>query len=111
MVNFVKRSLDVLKRKDSARLLFLMPIDWYSPKGRASQWEAMDAHIHHIYPIRGRVDYLINDVPCSETQKVIKGIPVFKDNGEPDMMSGRKVSDAVFDIRLGKNNAVTTYLE
>lgn len=107
MLDFIDRSLDCLKRRDSSRLLFLMPIDWYSAQKRAKKWESLDAHIHCIYAVKGRVDYLINGKPCSETQKVKNGMLVYRKNGEPEMMSGRQVSDAVFDIRLGSGSLVT----
>jgi hypothetical protein len=96
----------------TARLLFLMPLDWNCAQSRAKVWNELDAHIHHVYRIPKRVDYLINGVPCSKTPKKL-------DNGKdminalsrkPKMMSGRQCYDAVFDIRLGKENPSTTFL-
>jgi hypothetical protein len=96
----------------TARLLFLMPLDWNCAQSRAKVWDGLDAHIHHVYRIPKRVDYLINGVPCSKTPKKL-------DNGKdminalsrkPKMMSGRQCYDAVFDIRLGKENPSTTFL-
>ena len=96
----------------TARLLFLMPLDWNCAQSRAKVWDKLDAHIHHVYRIPKRVDYLINGVPCSKTPKKL-------DNGKdminalsrkPKMMSGRQCYDAVFDIRLGKENPSTTFL-
>jgi hypothetical protein len=93
-----------------ARLLFLMPLAWNCPIKRSEQWEELNAHIHYVHRIRGRVDYLENGVPCKKLQQFKDGKPVFKKNGKPQLRSGRSHDDAVFDIRLGKENAVTTFL-
>jgi hypothetical protein len=125
----ISHSLKLLNPDNpTARLLFLMPLDWNCAQSRAKIWNELDAHIHHVYRIPKRVDYLINGVPCSKTQKVDKdGKPVFKtrkatkiENGKkvtdiiqtdiPEMMSGRQCYDAIFDIRLGKENSSTTFL-
>jgi hypothetical protein len=79
-----------------------MPLDWNCSQGRAKAWESLNAHIHHIYPIADRVDYLKEGIPMSKCQKIINGLPQFK-NGKPVMNSGRQCYDAVFDIRLGKD--------
>lgn len=112
-VEAIAHSLTLLNPNNpTARLLFLMPLDWNCAQSRAKVWNELDAHIHHVYRIPKRVDYLINGVPCSKTPKKL-------DNGKdmvnaltrkPKMMSGRQCYDAVFDIRLSKENASTTYL-
>ena len=111
MMEFVEKSLSLLDPTyPYARLLFLMPLDWNCTKKRSQQFKELDAHIHHIHEIPERIDYLMNGVPCSETQKVVDGVPVFGKGGKPVMMSGRQCVDAVFDIRPGKENAATSFL-
>ena len=112
-VEAIAHSLKLLNPDNpTARLLFLMPLDWNCAQSRAKVWDKLDAHIHHVYRIPKRVDYLINGVPCSKTPKKL-------DNGKdminalsrkPKMMSGRQCYDAVFDIRVGKENPSTTFL-
>jgi hypothetical protein len=112
-IESINYSLEFLNPDNpDARLLFLMPLDWNCAQSRAKVWNELDAHIHHVYRIPKRVDYLINGVPCSKTPKKL-------DNGKdminplsrkPIMMSGRQCYDAVFDIRLGKENPSTTFL-
>ena len=96
----------------TARLLFLMPLDWNCAQSRAKVWNELDAHIHHVYRIPKRVDYLINGVPCSKTPKKLSdGKDMINAlSRKPKMMSGRQCYDAVFDIRLGKENPSTTFL-
>lgn len=108
-IEAVAKSLRLLNSSPNSRLLFLMPLDWNCSQGRARDWESLDAHIHHIYPIADRVDYLKEGIPMSKCQKTIQGIPQFK-NGKPVMNSGRQCYDAVFDIRLGKNHSVSTLI-
>jgi hypothetical protein len=111
MMEFVEKSLSLLDPTyPHARLLFLMPLDWNCTKKRSQQFKELDAHVHHVHQIPERIDYLINGVPCSETQKVIDGVPVFGKGGKPVMMSGRQCVDAVFDIRPGKHNAASSFL-
>ena len=111
MIEFVEKSLSLLDPTyPYARLLFLMPLDWNCTKKRSQQFKELDAHVHHVHQIPERIDYLINGVPCSETQKVIDGVPVFGKGGKPVMMSGRQCVDAVFDIRPGKHNAASSFL-
>lgn len=112
-IEAIAHSLKLLNSDNpTARLLFLMPLDWNCAQSRAKVWDELDAHIHHVYRIPKRVDYLINGVPCSKTPKKL-------DNGKdminaitrkPKMMSGRQCYDAVFDIRAGKENPSTTFL-
>jgi len=90
-VEFIKRSLTLLNPDNpDARLLFLLPLDWNCPKGRAEVWRSLDAHIHHVYRIKGRVAYLDG-----------LGVP----------QKGRQCSDAVFDIRPGKLLSSDSYLD
>lgn len=93
-----------------SRLLFLMPLDWNCAQSRAKEWNKLDAHIHHVYRIAKRVDYLKEGVPMSQCQKIKNGIPQFNGNGEPIFNSGRQCYDAVFDIRPGSQNPSTTFL-
>ena len=93
-----------------ARLLFLMPLDWNCAQSRAKKWGKLDAHIHHVYRIAKRVDYLKEGIPMSQCQKIKDGVPQFDKNGKPIMNSGRQCYDAVFDIRPGKINPSTTFL-
>lgn len=108
-VEAVAKSLQLLNDSPNSRLLFLMPLDWNCSQARSKAWDALDAHIHHIYPIADRVDYLKEGIPMSKQQKFLNGVPQFK-NGKPVMNSGRKCYDAVFDIRLGKNHSVSTLI-
>jgi hypothetical protein len=108
-IEAVAKSLRLLNNSPNSRLLFLMPLDWNCSQGRAKAWEFLDAHIRHIYPIADRVDYLKEGIPMSKCQKIIQGVPQFK-NRKPVMNSGRQCYDAVFDIRLGKQNSASTLI-
>lgn len=108
-VEAVAKSLELLNDGLNSRLLFLMPLDWNCSQGRAKAWESLDAHIHHIYPIADRVDYLKDGIPMSKQQKILNGVPQFK-NGKPVMNSGRQCYDAVFDVRLGKAQSASTLI-
>jgi len=108
-VEAVAKSLELLNDSPNSRLLFLMPLDWNCSQARSKAWDALDAHIRHIYPIADRVDYLKEGIPMSKCQKIIQGVPQFK-NGKPVMNSGRQCYDAVFDIRLGKQNSASTLI-
>jgi hypothetical protein len=110
-LEFIEKGIYLLNRDNpDARLIFLMPLDWNCAKSRAKIWSSFDAHIHHVYRIPQRVDYLMNGKPCSRTQKVKNGEPVFSASGTPIMMSGRQCYDAVFDIRPGKHTPASSYL-
>jgi hypothetical protein len=100
----------VLNDSPNSRLLFLMPLDWNCAQSRAKVWESLDAHIHHIYPVSTRIDYLKNGIPMSKCQKTINGVPQFDKNGKPIRNSGRQCYDAVFDIRLGKAQSASTLI-
>ncbi len=108
-VEAVAKSLELLNDSSNSRLLFLMPLDWNCSQARAKAWESLDAHIHHVYPIVTRVDYLKDGIPMSKQQKIVNGVPLFK-NGKPVMNSGRQCYDAIFDIRLGKQNSALTLI-
>jgi hypothetical protein len=108
-IEAVAKSLRLLNNSPNSRLLFLMPLDWNCSQGRAKDWESLYAHIHHIYPIADRVDYLKEGIPMSKQQKFINGVPQFK-NGKPVMNSGRQCYDAIFDIRLGKDCSASTLI-
>lgn len=108
-VEAVAKSLRLLNGNSNSRLLFLMPLDWNCSQSRAKAWDTLDAHIHHIYPIADRVDYLKEGIPMSKCQKIIQGVPQFK-NGKALMNSGRQCYDAIFDIRLGKQNSASTLI-
>lgn len=87
---FVQSGLRFLNPENpTARLLYLLPIDWMCLKSVAEWWGKTDAHIHHCYAIPGRVAYLKNGVA----------------------ISGRRRNDAVFDIRPGRDGAAISYLE
>ena len=108
-VEAVAKSLELLNDSPSSRLLFLMPLDWNCSQGRSKAWDTLDAHIRHVYPIADRVDYLKEGIPMSKQQKFLNGVPQFK-NGKPVMNSGRQCYDAIFDIRLGKQNSASTLI-
>lgn len=98
----IKRSLVALNDKPESRLLFLLPLSFFSSQKRSKEFNQLDCHISHQYIIPGRIDYLKDGVSMSKCQKEIDGVPQFK-NGKPVMCSGRQVSDAVFEIKKGKN--------
>jgi hypothetical protein len=108
-VEAVAKSLELLNDSPNSRLLFLMPLDWNCSQSRAKAWESLNAHIHHVYPVADRVDYLKDGIPMSKQQKILNGIPQFK-NGKPVMNGGRKCYDAVFDIRLSRNQSASTLI-
>ncbi|MBW4557123.1 MAG: methyltransferase [Trichormus sp. ATA11-4-KO1] len=102
-MEFIERSLSLLNHNNKdARLLFLMPSDIFQAKSRARAFNQLNAHIHHVYPIVGRVNYLINGVPASQTY-VEKG-------GKLVRRSGRQTCDAIWDIRPGKSGGCTTFI-
>jgi hypothetical protein len=106
----ISHSLKLLNPDNpTARLLFLIPLDTFASQGRSEKLKNLDAHIHHTHLIPKRIDYLKDGEPMSKCQKTINGIPQFK-NGKPIKNSGRQCYDAVFDIRLGKENPSTTFL-
>jgi hypothetical protein len=106
----ISHSLKLLNPDNpNSRLLFLIPLDTFASQGRSEKLKSLDAHIHHTHLIPKRIDYLKDGEPMSKCQKTINGIPQFK-NGKPIKNSGRQCYDAVFDIRLGKENPSTTFL-
>ena len=107
----IERSLLLLNSANTeARIIFLMPLDWNCSMARAATWRQLNAHISHVYRIPERIDYLMNGIPCSRTQKVKDGVPVIKPSGKPELMSGRQCYDAVFVIQPGRENPATSYL-
>lgn len=85
-LDILKKSLSLLNI--SGRCLFLLPIAYFQTQERAKQFAGMGAYIHRVYPIVGRVAYLKNGIP----------------------ESGRQCEDAVFDIRLGKDDACMEFI-
>lgn len=76
-MEILERSLNLLKF--DGRCLFLLPSTYFQTQERARCFMRLNAHIHKVYPIVGRVAYLKNGVP----------------------ESGRQCEDSIFDIRLG----------
>ena len=109
-MEFIEKGLSVLRDAPNSRLLYLLPVDYLLTQKRAKQFQEMDAHVSAIYAIPGRVDYLKDGVPMSQTQQVKNGILQFK-GSRPLMMPGRQCSDAVFEIRNGQGNNFFNYLE
>lgn len=110
-MEFVGRSLSLLNRNNpSARILVLLPINVFSSVSRSDALKSLDCHIHRVYLIPGRVDYLKEGVPMSKCQKVVNGVPQVK-NGKPVPTSGRHLNDAVWDIRPGKKEGAIAFLD
>jgi hypothetical protein len=88
-MSFLERSLLWLNPANpDARLLYLLPGDFFASRERCDQFEALDCHIHHRYRIRGRVAYIKEGV----------------------QVEGRMIYDCVYDIRPGKIGASETVL-
>jgi hypothetical protein len=88
-MSFLERSLLWLNPANpDARLLYLLPGDFFASQERCDQFEALDCHIHHRYRIRDRVAYIKEGV----------------------QVRGRMIYDCVFDIRAGKVGATETVL-
>jgi hypothetical protein len=88
-MDFLEHSLLWLYPENrNARLLYLLPGDFFASQERCDQFEALDCHIHHRYRIRGRVAYIKEGV----------------------QVEGRKIYDCVYDIRPGKIGATETVL-
>jgi hypothetical protein len=105
-LEFIEKSLTLLNDDPHSRLIYLLPIDTFSSKVRASYFQSLDCHISNISIIPGRIDYLKDGVPVSKTQKVVDGVLQYGKNGKPIMCSGRQISDAIFTIKKGKGNVV-----
>ncbi|HEY9299818.1 MAG TPA: class I SAM-dependent methyltransferase [Phormidium sp.] len=86
-MEFIEKSLTLLRPE--GRLLFLMPIDFNCGVENGNRWQQLDCHIHHVYVIHHRVAYLN-----------AQGVP----------QKGRQVHDAVFDIRLGRQEGGRSFL-
>lgn len=90
-MEFIERSLSLLNIDNpNSRLIFLLPLDWNCPKGRSDKWKHINAHIFAEYRIVGRVAFLDK-------------------TGSPQ--ARRQCSDAVFDIRPGKQLSQIMYLD
>ena len=88
-LGFIERSLLWLNPANpEARLLYLLPGDYFASQERCDRFEALDCHIHHRHRIRGRVAYIKEGV----------------------QMEGRQISDCVYDMRPGKFGASETVL-
>lgn len=85
-MDFIHHSLKFIKPE--GRLLFVLPIAFFCAKERGFRFQGMDAHIHKVYPVIGRIPYLKEGV--AET--------------------GRQCDDAIFDIRLGKDGACMEFI-
>ncbi len=71
-----------------ARLLFLLPVDYFQAKGVNQKFAQLGAHIHRVYQFVGRISYLESGVA----------------------KSGRMRNDCVFDIRPGKHQGGVVFL-
>lgn len=88
-IEFIERSLLWLDPRDpDARLLFLLPGDYFASQERNDRFEALNCCISHRYRIRGRVGYIKEGV----------------------QMDQRQVYDCVYEIRPGKDRASETVL-
>jgi hypothetical protein len=88
-IAFIARGLSLLNRDNpEARLLYLLPCDFFHAVGRNRAFQGMDAHIYHTYQIVNRVAYI----------------------REGEQVKGRQVYDSIFDIRLGKKPGAVTFL-
>ena len=100
----IKHSLVLLNDKPESRLLFLLPLPFFSSQKRSKEFKALDCHIAAQYMIPWRIDYLKDGKPMSECQKEINGVLQFKEDGTtPVMNSGSQEYHAVFCIKKGKN--------
>lgn len=75
-----------------ARILALLPTDYFGALERSRHFNRLDAHIHKAIQIPGRVDYLKFGVPMSKQ--------VNPETGK--LYGARQCYDSVFDIRPGK---------
>lgn len=88
-MQFIARSLSLLNPSyEHARLLFLLPADYFQAKGINQAFSSLDCHIHRVYQFVGRIAYLESGVA----------------------KSGRMRNDCVFDIRLGKHQGGVIFL-
>ncbi len=85
----IERALKWLNPENpNARLLFLLPGDFFCSQERSDRFEAIDCHIAHRYRIRGRVGYIKEGIAQDQ----------------------RQIYDCVLDIRPGKSGATETLL-
>ena len=100
----IKHALPLLNDKPESRLLFLLPLPFFSSQKRSKEFKELDCHIAAQYMIPWRIDYLKDGKPMSQCQKEINGVLQFKEDGvTPIMNSGSQEYHAVFCIKKGKN--------
>jgi hypothetical protein len=88
-MEFIVRSLSLLNLEyEHARLLFLLPTDYFQAQGVNQVFTQLDCYIHRAYQFAGRVAYLKSGVA----------------------ESGRMRNDCVFDIRPGKHQGGVVFL-
>ena len=99
----IKHSLTLLNDKPESRLLFLLPLPFFSSQKRSKELKALNCHIAAVHMIPWRIDYLKDGKPMSQCQKEINGVLQFKeDEITPIMNSGSQEYHAVFCIKKGK---------
>ena len=80
-IEFIEHSLQLLDcNNPEARLIYLLPCDFFQSQGRAKQFAELDCRIYQRHSIVGRVAYLKNGVPFDQ----------------------RQIYDCVYEIRPGK---------
>jgi hypothetical protein len=67
-VEFIATCLELLSTSKVARLILLLPCDYFQAQKRAELFGRLPAHISEALPIVGRVAYLKNGVPVSGRQ-------------------------------------------
>jgi adenine-specific DNA methylase len=88
-IEFIEQSLKLLNLNyKHARLLFLLPHDFFHSTKRNAEFSRLDCHIHQVYGLINRVAYI-------------------KDG---KALSGRQVYDSVFDLRPGRKKGGLTFL-
>jgi hypothetical protein len=98
----IKHSLTLLNDKPESRLLFLLPLPFFSSQKRSKEFKELDCHIAAIHMIPWRIDYLKDGKPMSQCQKEINGVLQFKEDGvTPIMSSGSQEYHAVLCIKKG----------
>ena len=99
----IKHSLTLLNDKPESRLVFLLPLPFFSSQKRSKEFKELDCHIAEFSMIPWRIDYLKDGKRMSECQKEINGVLQFKKDGiTPIMNSGSQEYHAVFTIKKGK---------
>ncbi|XHX80827.1 MAG: hypothetical protein RBJ76_13110 [Stenomitos frigidus ULC029] len=86
---FIEKSLQLLDvTNPEARILALLPTNFFQTQKVAKAFKTLGAHVHHKYEIVGRVAFLKQGV---EKQ-------------------GRQCDDAIFDLRRGTDGDAISYL-